>query len=95
MSEINDGGPAFPVELHATTKDCKGFDGEIVKAGHVATYGGMTLRDYFASKAMPACYYEVCRECDISGWPEDWKTGVAMDAYAMADAMLAERNRQK
>ena len=52
---------------------------------------GMSLRDYFAAKAMPACYYEVCRECDISGWPEDWKTGVAMDAYAMADAMLAAR----
>ena len=78
MSEINNGGPAFP-QKEPLSND----------------WHGMSLRDYFAAKAMPACYYEVCRECDISGWPEDWKTGVAMDAYAMADAMLAERERQK
>lgn len=78
MSEINNGGPAFP-QKEPLSND----------------WHGMSLRDYFAAKAMPACYYEVCRECDISGWTEDWKTGVAMDAYAMADAMLAERERQK
>ncbi len=46
----------------------------------------MTLRDYFAAKALPACL----ANCDE--FPdENWRIGVAMDAYAMADAMLAAR----
>jgi hypothetical protein len=55
---------------------------------------GMTLRDYFAAKAMPAVYrdfwddYRAGRSAPI---PEDWKMGVALDAYAMADAMLEAR----
>ena len=35
MSNIDDGGPAFPTEAFMV--------------------GGMTLRDYFAAKAMPVC----------------------------------------
>lgn len=47
---------------------------------------GMTLRDYFAAKALPTCL----ASCDE--FPdENWRIGVAMDAYAMADAMLAAR----
>lgn len=86
MSEIDNGGPAFPVELHATTKDCMGFDGDIVKAGHVATYGGMSLRDYFAAKAM----LHMLTLDNLERRDE-----VAEASYLMADAMLAERNRQK
>ena len=100
MSEIDNGGTAFPVELHATTKDCMGFDGDIVKAGHVATYGGMSLRDYFAAKAMQgilanpggavqansACGWSLCN-CSFDD--------VAEFSYQIAEAMLAERNRQK
>ena len=47
----------------------------------------MSLRDYFAAKAMQAI---------ISGpeetMPDNPET-IAADAYAMADAMLAERER--
>jgi hypothetical protein len=42
MSEINDGGPAFPVEVYDFDKD------EFVNER------GMTLRDYFAAHA-PNC----------------------------------------
>lgn len=80
MSKVENGGPAFPTPH---------FPDDL---GYMPAKG-MTLRDYFAAKAMPECYYEVCRECDITGWPEDWKTGVAMDAYAMADAMLSARSQ--
>jgi hypothetical protein len=50
------------------------------------TVEGMTLRDYFAAKAMQVVYYQ----CDA--FPDtDWRDGVAMEAYKMADAMLKAR----
>ena len=52
----------------------------------VASYEGMTLRDYFAAKAMQVVLYQ----CDC--FPdEDWRMGVALDSYKMADAMLRAR----
>jgi len=55
---------------------------------------GMTLRDYFAAKAMQgllaANWCEIYRELESSiGW-----NMVAADAYRMADAMLAERSKK-
>ena len=49
------------------------------------------LREIFAASALPECYREACKEFDRTGVPENWQIGVAMDAYAMADAMLAVR----
>ena len=49
------------------------------------------LREIFAAAALPECYREACKEFDRTGVPENWRIGVAMDAYAMADAMLAVR----
>lgn len=53
-----------------------------VGSGDMRDPTGMTLRDYFAAKAMQA--YIACRpDCDsdlVAGW-----------AYANADAMLEER----
>ena len=50
---------------------------------------GMTLRDYFAAKAMQQAYYAYVIEKAIA---LDWtKEGIAEAAYAMADAMLARR----
>ena len=54
-------------------------------------YVGMSLRDYFAAKAMTACYAEYCAHANVQGYEEDWKMGVALDSYAMADAMLKAR----
>jgi hypothetical protein len=71
---MNDtGGPAFPT----TTANCDNMDphGE-----------GMTLRDYFAAKAMQA-------HITHDGSDDIRETGVARWAYEMADAMLAERNK--
>ena len=44
------------------------------------TFQGMTLRDYFAAKALPQCF-EVSATTDIA----------AKEAYRMADAMLKAR----
>ncbi len=47
---------------------------------------GMTLRDYFAAKAMAAI---VC----LPTWPDSELDADAVLAYKMADAMLLERAR--
>lgn len=73
---------AFPCPMSEQThsnQDCAPFQ------------NGMSLRDYFAAQALSAVYVEACKEMDKTGYPEHWKTGVAVDAYAMADAMLVER----
>ena len=82
--DSRDDGPAVPV----STSD--------PSAGHqdgpnTWQFPGMPLRDYFAAKAMPACYAEYFTHANIHGFDEGWKMGVALDAYAMADAMLEAR----
>ncbi len=47
---------------------------------------GMSLRDYFAAKAMQVDYELAKNYSD-----PDWRIGVALDAYKMADAMLRVR----
>ncbi len=66
----NDGGPAFPIPSDGHTH---------------GTEGGMTLRDYFAARA-------------LSGYLSDptWREDIDMDrtarfAYCMADAMIRAR----
>ena len=53
-------------------------------------YNGMTLRDYFAAKAMPIAWgmYEKLYDCP----PEDVILLVADYAYDLADAMMERRN---
>lgn len=74
----NTGGAAFPVPAQDMQST------------------GMTLRDYFAAKAMQSCYAEFMRgiAAEEYGCPPDWQIGVAIDAYAMADAMLKAREVQ-
>ena len=74
MSEAKqDGGPAFPTDaLHELRHD---------------HYEGMSLRDYFAAKAMAALLRS---EIGKEGWATTH--GVAKDAYKVADAMLAVRS---
>lgn len=77
MSKINNGGPAFPSPTDGM------LDNE-----------GMTLRDYFAAKALPVIYTQAMEEAaEGSGLfqHEDWRMGLALDAYSMADAMLRAR----
>jgi hypothetical protein len=72
MSNTNTGGPAFP--LHAEIRPA--LDTE---------WCGMTLRDYFAAKAMQATF-----DSPIEATAEG-KDYIAMHAYKMADAMLKAR----
>jgi hypothetical protein len=71
------GGPAFPV---------------IGAPGAPEDYPGMTLRDYFAAKAMQGLLAHP--RCNDVGREEPETTEyVAEEAYAVADAMLAERDK--
>jgi len=73
MSTIEDGGPAFPVNTENTNN-----------AGAHYPSAGMTLRDYFAAKAMQGML-----ACPVQ--PQSGPDMYARDAYAIADAMLAAR----
>ena len=68
----NTGGPAFP---------------EMINVAHKTeweTDSGMTLRDYFAAKAMQSITQSTFCDCEA----------VAKMSYAVADAMIAERNKK-
>lgn len=82
MSTQNDGGPAFPQTIAFNP------NGEAVTAGMYFTEGpGMTLRDYFAAKAMLGY-------CSCASTVDSWSVETtAEQAYRIADAMLAERNK--
>jgi len=73
--EINDGGPAFPPQIAC---DADGIYQEVSVYG---VQSGMSLRDYFAAKAMQA----LCMN------PSATSELVAQAAYLVADAMLKER----
>jgi hypothetical protein len=66
--------PAFP-----HTVEYKGSD-----YGGIVPHGGMTLRDYFAAKAMQG----ICASDPYIAMTNDT---IASDAYALADAMLKQR----
>jgi hypothetical protein len=85
MSNTNTGGPAFPLPSH--TKRWNDVEKCYVQDE------GMTLRDYIAAKAMPSVYKEYAECARNTGWDEDWRMWVALDAYALADAMLKAREQ--
>ena len=81
MSKDN-GGPAFPIRLNPGER----YD------SHCIT-DGMTLRDYFAAKAMAALISTAGGPCVIGlGGCEP---ATASAAYKIADAMLAEREKSQ
>ena len=65
------GGPAFPCDLTS-------YDDELR-----IQYQGMTLRDYFAARAMQGLLAGKLTSTDLRL--------IANDSYAMADAMLKAR----
>jgi hypothetical protein len=68
-------------------------DGKAALAGH--PHGGMTLRDYFAAKALVLMQNELIREHVDETYPgEPSRVAYAMWAYAVADAMLRAREQR-
>jgi hypothetical protein len=75
MSNTNTGGPAFPTTLYE----------------HGGEADGMTLRDYFAAKALPVVITDWLNTGDIFQDPELAEV-IARDCYIVADAMLKARD---
>jgi hypothetical protein len=93
MNTPNDGGAAFPspgVVMHESTD--RGL-----QEYQQGVYAGMTLRDYFAAKALSGfcANPSIFAPNPVNGWSlvncknED----LADYAYVMADAMLATRDK--
>ena len=74
MSNINNGGSAFPNP-------------------HFSDISGMSLRDYFAAKAMQGLFSgKVMQNILNDNYPGKYtREIIAEEAYCLADAMLAER----
>jgi len=106
--ETNDGGPAFPVHKYVNA------DGETFTSEPT----GMTIRDYFAAKAMQAMVgnfrvvnhrnplidgdvttmepnREMILDYNIKTGEYEGASEISSDAYAIADAMLAAREKTK
>lgn len=78
--KANDGGQAFPMQA------IMGGDGYLA----APRQDGMTLRDYFAAAALQgllASFAGMKMPSESSAWSKD--------AYMLADAMLAERDRHQ
>ena len=71
MSTIDNGGPAFPLQS--------------IGPDFAPGYAGMTLRDYFAAKAMQGL---------IAGGSTD-RHQIAQAAYLVSDAMINAREVSK
>ncbi|HIC8876644.1 TPA: hypothetical protein ACW7Z1_003175 [Enterobacter hormaechei subsp. xiangfangensis] len=80
MSKENHGGPAFP---HIRKPVAPGVE-------EVITSGGMSLRDYFAAKAMQSALLTSKPENPL-GRMDIFAQSVAEISYEMADAMLRAR----
>jgi hypothetical protein len=73
--------------MNNTNTGDKAFPAVVVYQNQVVYEGGMTLRDYFAAKAMQSF---VAAWIAKSAYPET-DLELAEHAYAMADAMLLAR----
>lgn len=86
MSNPNDGGPAFPrpgSKFHHPNQDFPEF---------INAQDGMTLRDYFAAKAMAALIVAPGRIGDEVRMNDE---KLACWAYQAADAMLAAKSTKQ
>lgn len=77
----DDSGPAFPAPQGAVAR---------FGAGNEDAFLGLSLRDYFAAKAMPLAW-KAAKDGYFNSGEDSINADVATCAYQMADAMLAAR----
>lgn len=81
MAEIDDGGPAFPMQVNDLVGSFEGGP-------------GMSLRDYFAAAALTAAV-ELASNMSEMLDGKSREVWAADKAYAVADAMLLARSRKE
>ena len=97
MSNVNDGGPAFPMDAgarHSLAAARTGGTDSSNEAAYIAEYARLStclsVRDYFAAKAMQGAMGLLVTWGDAQ--PPSVADAVSHFAYRMADAMLAARS---
>lgn len=86
LTPINDGGYAFPVPTLVTPT------GEVMPASAYHNCNGITLRDYFAAKALMGV--EACYDNQNDWQTSHWCHEAAKHCYQIADALLKAREVQ-
>lgn len=84
MKTINDGGPAFP-DVAVFNPNSGDFDSSSSWTGNY----GLSLRDYFAAEAMKKAWDDYSQGTN----GDSWRQLISARAYAVADAMIAEREK--
>ena len=80
--------PAFPVNMSGPCT----FAGIDIPKGGTVEWGGISIRDYFAAKAMPIMWDAYDKGyCGLNNKDEPNIKTIAEGAYQMADAMLKAR----
>lgn len=92
MTNINDGGPAFPVPMEKWSPNCP-------DAYFNVPDKGLTIRDYFAAKAMQglvqACAGSILATvCGEQLYRQEAMGRLVHCAGEIADAMLAAREKE-
>lgn len=85
---MKDGGSAFP----GIAGSYAGADEYQNRYTGLETYGGMSLRDYFAAATLTG-FMETYHAPDAPDTPER-RTSLAKLCYDVADAMIAERDSE-
>ena len=80
MSEIKDGGPAFPVEIDERIRNQSIGSGIYCSKYH----NGMTLRDWFAGMALQGMLANHYKE----GFGQTNELDYSRSSYVLADAMI-------
>ena len=84
----DDGGYAFPHIAEVV------WSGDPMTTRQI-TSGGMTLRDYFAAKALPECIRIAADQTPDDGLLSELFAKAAGYAWVMADTMLEARNEPR
>ena len=89
MTKHNDGGPAFPGAYRVYPKDGP-------REGEIIAEGGMSLRAYFAAKALPHCLsQELANRERYSDTFSDHVPNAVREARRIADYMIEELDKSK
>jgi hypothetical protein len=102
MNQRDDGGTAFPMQdmqaIHAyASAKVAGVDDtderdRLYTQARAQAVGGMSLRDYFAARAMAIMWDAYDKGyCGLNGKDLPNTTVIAQGAYQLADAMLEAR----
>jgi hypothetical protein len=81
--KMRDGGPAFPMLLPQRAENGMVVENKIIP--------GLTIRDYFAAKAMQSLIIK--GPSWVAGDGSEYRSAVARQSYEQADAMITEKNK--